>query len=337
MNLKTGCRDLSWPPGGGASAGGGKRSVLLVSCAVQQGASSIKLQRDGSTSRATMPQFDTHAFLQNLAEELVLAYDGAAQATTPGLIGSAREDAVRKKLESILPGGVAVGTGCVFDREGNASGQMDVVLYESQFCPVFKVAEDVSYYPCESVIAVGSIKSTIGKKELGEIYRNVASVRRLKKFAKPAHGEEPAPGKIGVRTYLEKSTRLVRGDRETIQNSSSDAQIYAFGFGRSFGAKPERMMDHTMDLYAKIPAALRPNVVLTVDKQMLAPAAGRQMSYSALDSPGVTFLKPDNSLEYLLVSLFRIVQNGVTAPGYAFESYVVPPPMTRTHTVMPSD
>ena len=284
-----------------------------------------------------MSRFDTHAYTQNLAEELVLAYGSAAQATTPGLVGSAREQAVRSRLESILPGGVAVGTGCVIDSEGNASGQMDVVLYERQFCPVFKVAEDISYYPCESVIAVGSIKSTIGKKELGDIYRNVASVRRLTKFARPARGTEPPPGRVEVRTYLEKSTRLVSGNWETLQNSSSAAQIYAFGFGRSFGAKPETMMQHTMDLYGEIPATLRPNVVLTVDQEMLAPAAGRQMSYSALGCPGVTFVNPENSLEYLLVSLFSIVQNGITAPGFAFERYVVPPPMTRTHTRMPPD
>lgn len=284
-----------------------------------------------------MPQFDTHAYIQDLAEELVLAYGSAAQATTPGLVGNAREQAVRTRLESILPGGVAVGTGCVIDSEGNASEQIDVVLYERQFCPVFKVAKDVSYYPCESVIAVGSIKSMIGKKELGDIYRNVASVRRLKKFAKPAQGNELVSDKVEVRTYLEKSTRLISGNWETIQNSSSSAQIYAFGFGRSFGAKPETMMKHTMDLYSEFPSTLRPNVVLTVDHEMLAPAAGRQMSYSALGCPGVTFLKPENSLEYLLVSLFSIVQSGITAPGFAFERYVVPPPMTRTHTRMPSD
>lgn len=284
-----------------------------------------------------MSRFDTHAYTQNLAEDLVLAYGSAAQATTPGLVGGAREHAVRSRLESILPGGVAVGTGCVIDSEGNASGQMDVVFYERQFCPVFKVAEDVSYYPCESVIAVGSIKSTIGKKELGDIYRNVASVRRLRKFARPARGTESPPGRVAVRTYLQKATHLVSGNWKTLQNSSSAAQIYAFGFGRSFGAKPETMMQHTMELYGEIPAASRPNVVLTVDREMLAPAAGRQMSYSALGCPGVTFVIPGNSLEYLLVSLFSIIQNGITAPGSALERYVVPPPMTRTHTRMPPD
>ena len=96
-------------------------------------------------------------------------------------------------------------------------------------------------------------------------------------------------------------------------------------------------MTHTMNLYDQFPAELRPNVVLTVDQEMLAPTAGKQMSYSALGCPGVTFVKPENSLEYLLVSLFRIIQSGITAPGYAFERYVVPPPMTRTYTRMPSN
>ena len=266
----------------------------------------------------------------------MLAYCSAGQATTPGLKGQARGNAVRTKLEFILPSGVGVGTGCVIDSEGNASQQMDMVLYEQQFCPVFSVEKDVSYYPCESVIAVGSIKSTIGKKELGDIYSNIASVRRLKKFIKPEKGKEPLPGKVKFRTYLEKTTRVANGSWETIQNSSSSAQIYAFGFGQSFGAKPETMIRHTLDLHGQVPAELRPNVVLTVNQEMLAPAVGNQMSYSALGCQGVTFAKPENSLEYLIVSLFSIIQNGITSPGDAFERYVVPFPMNRTHIFMPS-
>ena len=85
-----------------------------------------------------MAQFDTHAYIKSLGEELVLTYSSSGQATTPGLKGQAREKAVRAKLESILPGGVGVGTGCVIDSGGNSSGQIDVILYEQQFCPVFQ-------------------------------------------------------------------------------------------------------------------------------------------------------------------------------------------------------
>ncbi len=282
-----------------------------------------------------MPEFNTRAYLRSLGEELALAYGNAGHATTPGLVGDAREQAVRTKLESILPSGVAVGTGCVMDVDGNASKQMDIILYEKPFCPVFKIANNVSYYPCESVIAVGSIKSTIGKKELKDIYDNVASVRRLKKFTKPAEGKEMPQGKVEFRTFLEKTTRVADGSWATIQNSSSSAQTYAFGFGQSFAAKPETMIRHAIELYSRVPAELRPNVVLTANQEMLAPAEGIQMSYSALGCSGATFLRPEISLEYLLVSLFSIIQNGVTSPGDVFERYVMPPPMNRTHTFIP--
>ena len=97
------------------------------------------------------------------------------------------------------------------------------------------------------------------------------------------------------------------------------------------------MIEHTKDLYGQIPEQLRPNVVLTLNQQMIAPAVNMQMSYTALGSPGVTYLTPRNSLEYLLVALFSIIQRGITSPGYAFERYVVPTPMDRTHTFIPPD
>ncbi len=282
-----------------------------------------------------MPAFDTHASISNLGQELVLAYERTAQGTTPGLKGVAREKTVLSKLEAILPGGIGVGTGCVIDCEGNASAQIDVILYEKQFCPVFELSDDTGYFPCESVLAVGEIKSTIGKKELGDIYAKVASVRKLNKFPKPVGRKEPPEGKVEYRTYLDKTIRLANGDRETIQNSSSSTQIYGFGFGRSFGAKPETMIEHTKDLYNEVAEELRPNVVLTLNREAIVPAKDMQMSFTALGSPGVAFLKPENSLEYLLVSLFSIMQNGITSPGYVFERYVVPSPMNQTHTFIP--
>ena len=282
-----------------------------------------------------MPEFNTRAYLKSLGEELARAYANAGQATTPGLVGEAREQAVRTKLESILPGGVGVGTGCVIDIEGNVSRQMDVILYERPFCPVFEVANNVSYYPCESVIAVGSIKSGIGKQELGDIYDNVASVRRLKKFAKPPKRNELPQGQVAFRTYLEKITQVTSGNWSAIQNSSSSAQIYAFGFGQSFAARPETMVRHAIELCSQVPAELRPNVVLTASHEMLAPAEDRQMSFSALGCSGVTFVKPEISFEYLLVSLFSMIQNGITAPGNVFERYVTPPPMDRVLTFIP--
>ena len=282
-----------------------------------------------------MATFDTHENIRLLGQELIQAYENVRQATTPGLKGTAREDLVRERLQSILPGGIGVGTGCVIDSYGKASDQIDIILYEQHFCPIFTVSNAINYYPCEAVIAVGEIKSDIGKKELKDIYKKVASVRELKRFMGSKGTENANTGTVEYRQYLSKTTVTMPGDTDTFQDSQSGTQIYGFGLGQAFTAKPETMIQHTQELYEEMSSALRPNIILTLNKEAIAPADGRQMSYSALNSSGITFLKPENGLEYLLVSLFSIIQNGVTAPGSAFERYVVPPPMTRTHTWTP--
>ena len=111
--------------------------------------------------------FDSTQFVRNLGASLVAEFENARRATTPELVASGMETAARKQLEQILPSGVAVGTGCVIDTYGSTSRQMDVILYERDICPAFRVHADdpkASYYPCEGVIAVGEIKSVIGKK-----------------------------------------------------------------------------------------------------------------------------------------------------------------------------
>ena len=110
--------------------------------------------------------FDSVSYVIRIGKELVHDFDGAGFATSPGQIGSAREVPTREKLEQVLPRGIAVGSGFVIDSYGNTSRQMDVILYEKDFCPVYSINRDSSttYYPCEGVIAVGEIKSKISSE-----------------------------------------------------------------------------------------------------------------------------------------------------------------------------
>ena len=49
--------------------------------------------------------FDPVAYTIQVGQELVAAFQMAGFATTPGLVGSAREVPVREKLMKLLPGG----------------------------------------------------------------------------------------------------------------------------------------------------------------------------------------------------------------------------------------
>ena len=116
-------------------------------------------------------KFDVNATLNHLAQELIRNYSFAGDATTPVLVGSSRESELRRKLSSLLPRNVGVGSGCVIDSFGGTSKQMDIVIYEKEFCPVFCVNDnpESSYFPCEGVIAVGEVKSSLNGDELDDI------------------------------------------------------------------------------------------------------------------------------------------------------------------------
>lgn len=76
---------------------------------------------------------------------------------------------------------VGIGSGCIIDTSGIASNQTDIVLYEKDICPIFSVNDDpqATYFPCESVIAVGEIKSSLGTKELTDAVNKIASVKKI--------------------------------------------------------------------------------------------------------------------------------------------------------------
>ena len=127
--------------------------------------------------------FNAVRYSIEVGSELVTNFAGAGLATTPGLVGSAREFPTRKKLEHLLPNGIAVGSGCVIDSYGGTSRQMDIVLYEKHLCPVYSINEDpaTTYYPCEGVIAVGEVKRRIASTDLEDTFAKITSVKKLRR------------------------------------------------------------------------------------------------------------------------------------------------------------
>ena len=127
--------------------------------------------------------FDPAEFVRRIGLDLVRAFENAREATTPELVGDAMEQPVRDRLEQILPRGIGVGSGCVIDTKGGTSRQMDVVLYERDLCPVFCVnnSPETTYYPAEGVLAVGEVKSTVGKRELADSFEKIRSVKALQR------------------------------------------------------------------------------------------------------------------------------------------------------------
>lgn len=129
-------------------------------------------------------EFNVNDYVNSLGEELILSFNKSKLTTHTVANGSSKEKSVISKLKDILPKGIEVGKGFVYDSYGQVSNQCDIVIYEKDFCIKLAINDDEenSYYNCESVIAVGEIKSCIGERELVDCCKKFVNLNKLKRY-----------------------------------------------------------------------------------------------------------------------------------------------------------
>lgn len=119
------------------------------------------------------------AVLASLVEEVEQELALAAAVGHPGESGRAREEVIRGFLRKFIPAGYAIDTGFVIDSTGAISKQIDIVVYRTQYHPVFEVS-GVKHFMVESVAAVFENKARIASTdELINALDNIRSVKRL--------------------------------------------------------------------------------------------------------------------------------------------------------------
>ena len=221
--------------------------------------------------------FDAVAYAIDVGRELIASFTTAGSATSSGLVGSAREVSTRKKLQHLLPAGIAVGSGCVIDSFGSTSRQMDVVLYEKDLCPVYSINDDpaTTYYPCEGVIAVGEVKSALASADLEDAFAKIASTKNLRRYAQPSNdaaskelGLEPS---IAFRTYGSPNSMLGAETEQFNQRKNPFDQIFGFCLAGRLHLKPATLCHKYVELSAQWGVGLSPSLVVTLDDQVLCP------------------------------------------------------------------
>jgi Domain of unknown function (DUF6602) len=113
----------------------------------------------------------------------------------PGEVGTGRENVLKAILTKYLPKRYEVDSGFVIDALGNKSEQMDIVIYEADYTPVFEVVEGKKFFPCETVVAVGQVKTDIGSREkIRECLNNISSAKGLDRSNKGTNMIITGPG-----------------------------------------------------------------------------------------------------------------------------------------------
>lgn len=182
--------------------------------------------------------FDVKEYIRFLGEELVHEFSKAGMTTHPHSVGSGRENSARLKLKNILPAGVGVGSGFVIDSYGNASQQCDIILYEENFAMKFAVNDDQAntYYNCESVIAVGEVKSVASMTEVRDTIKKLKRIKQLRRYNDDGYNTRNYLSATAVRNSL--------GDERLEYNSDDNAmeQIFTFLLCQDLNAKIENII-----------------------------------------------------------------------------------------------
>ena len=212
--------------------------------------------------------FHAASYVVRIGQELVTNFNDAGFATTSGQVGSAREVPTRKKLEQLLPRGIAVGSGFVIDSFGTTSQQIDVVLYERDLCPVYSINDDpeTTYYPCEGVIAVGEIKSEMSSNELRDVFDKSASVRRLRRHMRQA--EDSSAQRLraySFRKYGSPLTAAGAKSEEYNQDTKSHDQIYCFSLAGSFKLLSQTICEKYVEFSKEVGRENCPNLVIALE------------------------------------------------------------------------
>lgn len=268
--------------------------------------------------------FSLNTYANHLQKELILSFEIADLATTPVLVGSAKEHPVRKALSALLPPGISVGSGCVIDIHGGTSRQTDIVLYEKDICPCFSIndAPETTYYPCEGVVAVGEVKSSLGSKELEDIFRKIESVKQLRRFSDKRYRS------YGTKEAVE---NCIIGSPDYSQENNSLDQIFGFALVGKLKLSSQAFCAKFASRAREMKPALTPNLIVMLKGGILCPApfSGQheesEIKISFQDSDDMYYVdRGDENFSFLLSRIYDVYDRGRTVSTSAFKRYLAP-------------
>ncbi len=237
------------------------------------------------------------------------------------------EKATREKLDQLLPRALATGSGCIIDSDGRTSRQMDVVIYERFLCPVFCINDnpETTYYPCEGVVAVGEIKSKVGKSEFDDSVKKMESVKGLKRSFELFSDDEANAGCLrSSRKYGQ-----MENDGITIVERHVDPRIDAKGDILTFVLTDKlKVSVDTVLRYYQDWTPMFHDILISLEGYCIYGYKGRDSNNKHLGTTmrlaeGIHTTKPRNPFGNLIHLLYQWFRVGITAELKAFEKYIL--------------
>ena len=117
--------------------------------------------------------------VESLDKEVKNRLELASVIRHPGESGRARENVIVDFLRRLIPQSFGIDTGFVIDSLGGISKQVDIVIYRTDYHPVFEIS-GIKHFLVESVVAVIENKASITSlAQLNRALDNIRSVKQL--------------------------------------------------------------------------------------------------------------------------------------------------------------
>jgi hypothetical protein len=263
--------------------------------------------------------FNSIEFLNDLSKELVLGFEKAGKATTPVLVGSAREKEVRNKLELIFPQSIGIATGCIIDSFGHTSKQTDIVIYEKEICPVFSIndTDESTYFPCEGIIGVGEIKSTLNTTDLEDSFVKIKSVKELNRTLNNT---------TCWRRYCSRQSIQGADSQYYSQTEKVEDQILGFILCEKIGLTLDTFLTKCSALIKKEKTHLLPNIIVSLQDGLFIylDSTKNQIRKSKANSDKFYNIKnPNGDFQFLLNEINFFINHGRSTDILPFEKYIL--------------
>ncbi len=193
------------------------------------------------------------SFVEDFKESSTdLFYDKEGQRLIhPGEYGIYREKICKDFLKHFSPSRYDFGTGFIIDTQNDVSSQCDIILYDPQTTPLIQDAELQTFYPVESVVAIGEIKSKLSKADFSKTLMRLSKIKEMREKIKTPVVLFQNPGRL----YNPKEYHY--------------DQIFTFLICEKFEFNCQGLVNEFNSLYKKTAITHRHNLILSINDGLI--------------------------------------------------------------------
>jgi len=179
----------------------------------------------------------------------------------PGEFGVYREKICKEFLRHFTPLKYSFGTGFIINDHNEVSSQCDIIIYDQQSTPLIQDNALQTFYPIESIVSIGEIKSILTKAEFAKALKKLSKVKEMRE-------------KIKTPVILSPNST---GRQYNPKNYHYD-QVFTFVICEKLDFNCGDLVNELSNIYKDVDVTNRHNLILSIDDGLICYYDGNNQS-----------------------------------------------------------